>query len=150
MRLESYYKSLGFFNVQIGREVNESNDGRWLTIRFIINEGPRYRVREVRFVGNESWTGEQLSQTLKLKPVGGEMPEFNSARMSEDVRSLREIYGENGFVFADVQAEPRFLEEPGFLDMVYRIEEGEQYRVCLLYTSPSPRDATLSRMPSSA
>ena len=26
----------------------------------------------------------------------------------------------------------------------------EQYRHCLLYTSPSPRDATLSRMPSSA
>ena len=27
---------------------------------------------------------------------------------------------------------------------------GTQYRSCLLYTSPSPRDATLSRMPSSA
>ena len=26
----------------------------------------------------------------------------------------------------------------------------EYYNVCLLYTSPSPRDATLSRMPSSA
>ena len=26
----------------------------------------------------------------------------------------------------------------------------ENHRVCLLYTSPSPRDATLSRMPSSA
>ena len=26
----------------------------------------------------------------------------------------------------------------------------EQYGLCLLYTSPSPRDATLSRMPSSA
>ena len=26
----------------------------------------------------------------------------------------------------------------------------ELYRDCLLYTSPSPRDATLSRMPSSA
>ena len=25
-----------------------------------------------------------------------------------------------------------------------------KYNVCLLYTSPSPRDATLSRMPSSA
>ena len=24
------------------------------------------------------------------------------------------------------------------------------FRICLLYTSPSPRDATLSRMPSSA
>ena len=27
---------------------------------------------------------------------------------------------------------------------------GEQFKICLLYTSPSPRDATLSRMPSSA
>ena len=27
---------------------------------------------------------------------------------------------------------------------------GYDYRDCLLYTSPSPRDATLSRMPSSA
>ena len=25
-----------------------------------------------------------------------------------------------------------------------------KYKICLLYTSPSPRDATLSRMPSSA
>ena len=28
--------------------------------------------------------------------------------------------------------------------------EGQKYEPCLLYTSPSPRDATLSRMPSSA
>ena len=27
---------------------------------------------------------------------------------------------------------------------------GIEYYICLLYTSPSPRDATLSRMPSSA
>ena len=31
-------------------------------------------------------------------------------------------------------------------DIVY----GAIYKICLLYTSPSPRDATLSRMPSSA
>ena len=29
-------------------------------------------------------------------------------------------------------------------------EVAAKYNVCLLYTSPSPRDATLSRMPSSA
>ena len=29
-------------------------------------------------------------------------------------------------------------------------KSGIQFRFCLLYTSPSPRDATLSRMPSSA
>ena len=30
------------------------------------------------------------------------------------------------------------------------LDSGALYRTCLLYTSPSPRDATLSRMPSSA
>ena len=29
-------------------------------------------------------------------------------------------------------------------------QDGEDVKSCLLYTSPSPRDATLSRMPSSA
>ena len=37
-------------------------------------------------------------------------------------------------------------------DLVARTKEikGAAYYLCLLYTSPSPRDATLSRMPSSA
>ena len=30
------------------------------------------------------------------------------------------------------------------------LENDRIYKTCLLYTSPSPRDATLSRMPSSA
>ena len=30
------------------------------------------------------------------------------------------------------------------------VRKREHYESCLLYTSPSPRDATLSRMPSSA
>ena len=33
---------------------------------------------------------------------------------------------------------------------VMRYKNGDQFTGCLLYTSPSPRDATLSRMPSSA
>ena len=37
---------------------------------------------------------------------------------------------------------------PGFLKNL--LQEKLQYKGCLLYTSPSPRDATLSRMPSSA
>ena len=32
----------------------------------------------------------------------------------------------------------------------YTLEEAYEVIDCLLYTSPSPRDATLSRMPSSA
>ena len=32
----------------------------------------------------------------------------------------------------------------------YKVPSGKMYPSCLLYTSPSPRDGLLSRMPSSA
>ena len=133
LRLTNYYRSLGFFNARIGREITESADGRWLTLRFIVDEGPRYRVRNVSFIGNNSFQSNDLINLLELKPSlqvkSGGQPEFNVAKMNADVVSLRDLYGSQGFVFVKVEAEPRFLEEPGLLDLVYKIEEGKQYRV---------------------
>ena len=37
-----------------------------------------------------------------------------------------------------------------FSSLVFQFNKNEPVNICLLYTSPSPRDATLSRMPSSA
>ena len=39
---------------------------------------------------------------------------------------------------------------PGDIEMELRIYQNDDIDVCLLYTSPSPRDRSLSRMPSSA
>ena len=129
LRLTSYYRALGYFNARIGREIIENESGSRARIRFIIDEGPRYRIRSVSFMGNNQFDAEQLTELLKLKPAAGEMPEFRSAYMNADVTSLRDLYLSQGYAFVNVQAEPRFLEEPGYLDLVYRIDEGKQYRV---------------------
>ena len=65
----------------------------------------------------------------------------------------------------DVEAMSAILEVVPDLDLEYHDDDGRtplllailgrhtaaaRYLLCLLYTSPSPRDATLSRMPSSA
>ena len=127
-RLTSYYRALGFFNAQVGREISESNDGRWLSLRFIVNEGPRYRVRNVKFIGNQAFAESQLASLITMHPHK-EMPDFNVAILNEDIREIRELYGSQGFVFSDIKMETRFLEEPGLVDLVYKIEEGKQYRV---------------------
>lgn len=129
LRLESYYKSFGYFNARIGREISKSNGGRWLTIRYVIDEGPRYKIRNVSFAGNQTFTTEQLNRLVELKPENGVMPDFNVSKMNLDVVSLRDLYGSQGYIFSSVEAEPRFLEQPGSIDLVYRIVEGEQYRV---------------------
>ena len=45
---------------------------------------------------------------------------------------------------------PEAKPESGILLPDDYVAPTEDYVTCLLYTSPSPRDATLSRMPSSA
>ena len=47
----------------------------------------------------------------------------------------------------DPEVIERIFDDVGNIDYIYTLI---QECVCLLYTSPSPRDATLSRMPSSA
>jgi outer membrane protein insertion porin family len=124
-RLTAYYRSLGFFNARVGRELVFGDSGQWLTIRFVIDEGPRYVVRNVAIMGNEKFNGEDLLEQLNLK--SGDY--FDLGKMSRDTVALRDIYGGEGHFFADIAADPRFLEEPGQLDLVYRVQEGAVWHV---------------------
>jgi len=126
-KLTAYYRSLGFFQAKVGREVQVVHEGRkdWTYLTFVINEGPRYKVRNVSFIGNSKFKTEFLERDLKLR--SGE--HFNQAKMDGDLNMIRDIYGGRGFVFADIKADPRFLEQPGELDLVYSVAEGQRYRV---------------------
>lgn len=126
-RLTAYYRSLGFFQARVGRPLLDFNEGQsWVTITFVIDEGPRFQVRNVSVIGNTRFGSDVLLKELKLKP--GQY--FNQADMSADKAVMQDIYGAVGYVFADVSPDPRFLEnEPGKLDLVYRVTEGARYRV---------------------
>jgi len=124
-KLTAYYRSLGYFRARISREMQFDETNSWLTLTFVIDEGPRYAIRSVSVIGNEKFPTESLVEKLELK--SGEY--FNQARMNRDVTSIRDTYGSEGYIFADIQADPRFLEEPGELDLIYRVKEGEPWRV---------------------
>ncbi len=124
-RLTAYYRNLGYFNARVGRDLDFDSSGKWLALTFVIDEGPRYRVRSISVAGNEKFTAEQLLTQVSL--AQGEF--FNLPKMQADVNALRELYGSQGHIFAEIKADPRFLEEPGLLDLTYEVEEGQQFRV---------------------
>ncbi len=124
-RLTAYYRGLGFFRARIGREMEFNEEENWVTLTFIIDEGPRYKVRNVSVIGNTKYSNDQLMADLKMTRDNF----FNQAKMSSDVNKLQDMYGGIGYVFADVKADPRFLEEENQLDIVYNITEGDRYRV---------------------
>jgi outer membrane protein insertion porin family len=124
-KLKIHYRSLGFFKAHVGREYeyNEAEDR--VALVFHINEGPRYKVRNISFLGNLVYPEEALGVERQLN--GGDY--FNQTRMNADISTVKDLYGSNGYVFADVTAELKFDEEPGELDLIYQVSEGDQYRI---------------------
>ena len=122
-RLRSYYKGLGYFRVEVSRmPVDPAKT--WQMLTFIINEGPRYKLRRRSFVGNERFSEEELKEGLKLE--SGDF--YNLAELQRDQATLKERYGEVGHVWAEVEPDVRLQEEPGEFDLVYKIQEGECWR----------------------
>ena len=123
--LTNYYKDLGYFRARVGREINYSGEGGWAGVTFVIDEGPRYKVRSVSFRGNERFSAGGLAGGLKLE--AGD--EFSKARLTRDRAKIVDQYGALGYIEADIEAEPRLLENEPELDLVYHIREGAVYRV---------------------
>jgi len=124
-RLTAYYRSLGYFKARVGRELSFNEKQNWLTITFVVDEGPRYSVRDVRFIGNKVYGSEDLLGDLKLR---GNQP-FHKGDMDVDVAAVREKYGSVGYVFANVEPDMQFMEDTAEVDLVYRVDEGDRYRV---------------------
>jgi outer membrane protein insertion porin family len=124
-RLTAYYRAFGYFQAKVGRKLEYNKKGNWVTLRFVINEGPRFEVRNVAHVGNQIFATTSLAGGMTMP--AGEM--FEQAKMNNDLQWLKNLYGSQGYVFADIQPETVFLEEPGKVDLVYRIEEGKQWKV---------------------
>ena len=133
-KLTAYYRSFGFFHARIGREVEFDEKQDCATVIFVINEGPRYTVGNVYFLGNHKLDNARLA--AKLKPLSGQP--FDQNQQTLDLQKLRDEYVSGGYVFAKVEADYRFLEEPGKLNIVYNIEEGARYHISRLNLNRLP------------
>ena len=81
------------------------------------------------------------------------LAEYNTDLSNE--LNAKQFAEEHGFYLActaKIKHKDRFIKNPDVNPIEYVPTKGreEQYKDCLLYTSPSPRDKRQSRMPSSA
>ena len=124
-KLTAYYRAFGFFQAKVGRFWSFDEKENWMYLTFVIDEGPQYKVRSISFIGNRTFPTPKLSADLKLHANDF----FNQGAMNKDLGTVRDVYGSYGFVFADIQADPRLLEDSAQLDLVYSVKEGSRYRV---------------------
>lgn len=123
--LTQYYNNLGYFDAQVTHREVFTDDQRAVDVIFTVKEGPRYQVRDIKLVGYDVLSREQLLGRPKLK--AGDY--FNYRFMQLDVNGMKDQYDGLGRLFAEVRPTPIFLDEPGKIDLEYRINEDKPYLV---------------------
>lgn len=120
-----YYHSLGFFDLEINHELKFNEDKSQVTIVYNITEGMRYKIRRIDVMGNEVLTEDELRTGHQT--ASGEF--YTERKIASDVDKMRAKYGQLGRLFAKVDAVPRYTEDPGVVDILYKIDEDKVYRV---------------------
>jgi len=124
-KLIDYYYSNGFFEVKVSPETRTGDVPGRVDVTFVVSEGIQYKVRNVLIEGNSKIKTEALRKDLELhsgKP-------FMMAVREADKNRMYIKYGEIGCIRAQIDCEPRFTNQSGVVDLLYRIEEGEPYRL---------------------
>jgi outer membrane protein insertion porin family len=131
--LRKFYQDEGFFDARVGRKLVWSPDLSELEVDFTIDEGPRYVIDRVSFMGNQRLSDAQLRSVLKLT----EGRVFRNEMVQRDIREIVRIYGDRyGLIYQPnstdpdymrIDAKPKFLERPGHVELVYTIREGKEF-----------------------
>jgi outer membrane protein insertion porin family len=127
-KLIDYYYSQGFFEVKVTPVTRPGADPGTLDLSFVVSEGTRYKVRNVVIDGNTKLKTEKLQEDLELhsgKP-------FMMAVKEADKNRMLIKYGEIGCIDAQIACEPRFTNQLGVVDLVYKIEEHEPFMMAEL------------------
>lgn len=122
-KLREYYQGQGFFEIAVSVVDEPGENLGHRKVSFVISEGPQYKVRNIRFEGNDKITIEKLRAGLALHSNQPFRDDYRDA----DKKNLLSKYGEIGCIDAKIDVEPKFTTEPGIVDLVYKIEEGDQY-----------------------
>ena len=85
-----------------------------------------------------------------LESIKGFQKKFGSKVMPSDFKVNSEVVYNKADIFNRLYKWYLFAGLGLLLILIFQIFYDNKFTSCLLYTSPSPRDATLSRMPSSA
>ena len=132
--LINYYRKLGFFYAKVDRVFEETSgytgmgqNRGWVKVKFVIDEGPRCKIRNIRFEGNHVFSDDEL---LKLMKLGRSRNQFyNQDALEIDMQTIKERYGDHGYVFAMPMPDPRV--EQDYVDLIVNVREGPR---CYLET----------------
>ncbi len=126
LRLEDYYQDRGYFDVTVSEPtITLSDDLRWQTITYKIDEGQLYTIGSVAYNHNNKLPDEVLSAGLRVH--AGDT--YNRSLIRADRARITDTLGEHGYAFAQVMPDVQPNLGDNTLNVTFNVAEGEQVTI---------------------
>lgn len=126
------YKEKGFYRTNVTAKLNYANSDK-VNVSFVIDEGVKVYIKEIRFVGNTAFDAGELRDVMATSEKGLLSWITDSGKLKRDIldqdRSrIGALYHNNGYIEAKI-GEPEIKYEGESLFITFSIAEGDRYRV---------------------
>ncbi|MBI1918229.1 MAG: outer membrane protein assembly factor BamA [Planctomycetes bacterium] len=92
-KLIEYYRSFGYHDVKVSRQVEWNPGSKTVDVVFHIDEGLRYRVQALpQIVGNASFKNEELGRITQVRAD----EYYSQEKVEKDTKRLTDYYGHTG------------------------------------------------------
>ncbi len=126
--IRKVYHEKGFYLVSIQVHLDNNKEENTTQVTFEINEGPRVRISEINFVGNDQVNANKLRKKMKTR-VGKHFDELLFEE--EDISlNLRNYYEDLGFAQVKIDGYTKsFTEDKTGLMLEIKVDEGSKFVV---------------------
>lgn len=122
------YNELGYRDATIVEDSVWNVDDKHVSIYLKVDEGKKYYIRNITWVGNTVFSTDYLSRLLGMKKGDVYNQKFMHKRLSEDDDAVGNEYRNNGYLFYNLQ--PTEVNIVGdSIDLEMRIMEGNQAHI---------------------
>lgn len=122
------YNELGYRDATIVEDSVWNVDDKHVSIYLKVDEGKKYYIRNITWVGNTVFSTDYLSRLLGMKKGDVYNQKFMHKRLSEDDDAVGNEYWNNGYLFYNLQ--PTEVNIVGdSIDLEMRILEGNQAHI---------------------
>ena len=127
-KLIEKYNELGFRDATITRDTVWNHDDQHVNVLVRIDEGDKYYIRDINWVGNTVVTTDYLNAVLGMKKGDVYNQKQLNRRLKEDDDAAGNYYYNNGYVFSSIDpVEVNIVGDS--IDLEMRIMEGPQARL---------------------
>ena len=122
------YNEYGYRDAMILKDSVWNVDPKHVNVYVKVDEGKKYYIRNIKWVGNTIYTTDYLSRLLDMKKGDVYNQTYLNKRLSQDEDAVGNAYWNNGYLFYNLQ--PTEVNIVGdSIDLEMRITEGQQARI---------------------